>query len=99
MYGEAIMKSVLLTALLFLAAGAGGEVRLSKVDAKDPIRVVTAAHFSSGFRIETNLGEEDNFGISSGADLFLERSGKRGLNFEMSLFDRNSCQAAGRRMF
>jgi hypothetical protein len=70
-YREAIMKCVLLTAtlLLFMDAGAGCGVRLSKVDAKEPIRVVSDAHFSSGFRIETNIREQDNFGISSEAVL------------------------------
>lgn len=79
--------------------GPYGGIRLSAVDAKDKLRAYPDANFTSAFRTETDLKEQDNFGVFFGTDLFLDRSGKTTLNFEISLFDQESFRAAIRRSF
>jgi len=74
-------------------------IRLSFVDATDKFRAAPDANFSGEFRAETDLKEEDNFGVFFGTDIFLDRTGKTSLNFEISLFDQDSFRAAIRRAF
>jgi hypothetical protein len=69
-----------------------GGIRLSRLDGTDKIR-------SPDFSADLDLEEEDNFGIFFGLDLFLDRSEKTAVNFEVSLFDQDSFRAAIRRAF
>jgi len=79
--------------------GPYGGIRLSVVDAKDQLRAAPDANFSTEFRADSDLTEQDNFGVFFGTDLFLDRAGKTALNFEVSLFDQESFRAAIRRAF
>jgi hypothetical protein len=76
-----------------------GGVRLSKVDGKDRIRTAPDSNFSNGFQANPDIKEDGNFGIFFGLDFFLDRSEKTALNFEVSLIDQDSIQAAIRRAF
>jgi len=79
--------------------GPYGGVRLSWVDAEDRLRAAPDANFSTEFRADTDLEEQDNFGVFFGTDVFLDRLGKTALNFEVSLIDQYSFRAAVRRAF
>jgi len=79
--------------------GPYGGVRLSWVDAKDGLRAAPDANFSTEFRADSDLREQDNFGVFFGMDFFLDRSGKTALNCEVSLIDQYSFRAAIRRGF
>ena len=69
-----------------------GGIRLSWIDGTDKIR-------SPDFSADLDLEEDDNFGIFGGVDIFLDRTEKTALNFEVSLFDQDSFRAAIRREF
>ena len=81
------------------AYGPYGGVRLSMVDAKDRIHAAPDANFSTEYRVDADLREQDNFGIFFGTDFFLDRSGKTALNLEISLLDQDSLRVAVRRAF
>ncbi len=76
-----------------------GGIRLSRVDGKDRIRAKPDENFSEAFHAQPDLEEDDNFGIFGGVDIFLDRTEKTALNFEVSLFDQDSFRAAIRREF
>lgn len=79
--------------------GPYGGIRLSKVDGKDRIRTAPDSNFPNGFQANPDLKEDANFGIFLGLDVFMDRSEKTALNFEVSLIDQDSFQAAIRRVF
>jgi hypothetical protein len=79
--------------------GPYGGIRLSRVDGKDRIRTAPDSNFSNGFQANPDIKEDGNFGIFFGLDFFLDRSEKTALNFEVSLIDQDSFQAAIRRAF
>lgn len=76
-----------------------GGLRLSRVDGTDRLRRSSDSDFPDGFSDKVDLEEDDNFGIFGGVDIFLDRSAKTALNFEVSLFDQDSFHAAIRRQF
>ncbi len=82
-----------------------GGIRLSMVDATDRIRaavVPPSEDFPEGlpdFQTKLDLEEDDNFGMFFGLDIFLDRSEKTALNFEVSIIDQDSFRAAIRREF
>lgn len=57
------------------------------------------SNFPDGFSDKVDLEEDDNFGIFGGVDIFIDRSEKTAINFEVSLFDQDSFRAAIRREF
>lgn len=79
--------------------GPYGGIRLSAVDATDKIRAAPDANFTKSFSADSELREQDNFGVFFGSDFFLDRAGKTALNFEVSLFDQYSFRAGIRRAF
>jgi hypothetical protein len=79
--------------------GPYGGVRLSWVDGKDRTRTSPDSNFPSGFRVNADVKEQDNFGLFFGADFFLDPSERTALNIEVSLIDQDSIQAAIRRSF
>ena len=83
----------------YRAYGPYGGVRLSWVDATDKVRAPADENFSTEFRADADLKEQDNFGIFLGTDFYLDRSGKTALNLEFSLFDQESFRVAVRRSF
>jgi hypothetical protein len=76
-----------------------GGVRLSSVDGKDRLRSAPDSNFSNGFQANPDIKEDDNFGVFFGLDIFLDLSEMTTLNFEVSLIDQDSFQAAIRRAF
>ena len=76
-----------------------GGVRLSRVDGKDRVRAAPDGNFTTPFQVDPDIKEADNFGIFFGLDVFVDRSEKTALNFEVSLIDQDSFQAAIRRAF
>ena len=79
--------------------GPYGGIRLSWLDATDRLRAAPAAGLPAGFKLDADLKEQDNFGMFFGTDIFLDRSGKTSLNFEVALIDQYSFRAAIRRAF
>ncbi|HUK55773.1 MAG TPA: hypothetical protein VLY20_03865 [Nitrospiria bacterium] len=76
-----------------------GGIRLSAVNGKDRLRAAPDSNFAASFQASPDVREQDNFGIFFGTDVFLDRSEKTALNFEVSLIDQNSFEAAIRRSF
>ena len=76
-----------------------GGIRLSRLDGKDRLHAAADANFTTEFLANPDIKEDDNFGIFFGLDLFMDRSEKTALNFEVSLIDQDSFQAAIRRAF
>jgi hypothetical protein len=83
----------------YFDAGPYGGIRLSKVDGKDRVRAAPDSNFTTSLSATPDVKERDNFGIFFGTDVFLDRSGKTALNFEVSLFDSYSFQAGIRTTF
>jgi hypothetical protein len=79
--------------------GPYGGVRFSWLDATDKLRAAPDVGLPAGFKLDADLKEQDNFGLFVGTDLFLDRSGKTSLNFEVALIDQYSFRAAIRRAF
>jgi opacity protein-like surface antigen len=79
--------------------GPYGGIRLSWLDATDRLRAAPAPGLPAGFKLDADLKEQDNFGMFFGTDIFLDRSGKTSLNFEVALIDQYSFRAAIRRAF
>ena len=76
-----------------------GGIRLSQVDGTDKLKASPNTDFPGGVSETLDLEEDDNFGIFFGLDLFLDRSEKSSVYFDISIIDRDSFKVGIRRSF
>lgn len=79
--------------------GPYGGIRLSNVDGTDRILAPADSNFITDFKVKADVQEDSNFGIFLGLDIFMDRTEKTALNFEVTLIDQDSFMASIRRSF